>query len=80
MMTPLVSIGSIQIGNLLMFLPQILARALPVALLGGITVPLALETKRVHLELKESLYYPTTLGVSMLCWVIIIGNWFLYVS
>jgi len=79
-MTPLVSIGSVQIGNLLMFLPQILARALPVALLGGITVPLALESKRLHLELKDTLYYPTTLGVSMLCWIIVIGNWFLYAS
>lgn len=79
-MTPLVSIGSVQIGNLLMFLPQILARALPVALLGGITVPLALESKRLHLELKDNLYYPTTLGVSMLCWIIVIGNWFLYAS
>lgn len=79
-MTPLVSIGSVQIGNLLMFLPQILARALPVALLGGITVPLALESKRLHLELKDTLYYPATLGVSMLCWIIVIGNWFLYIS
>jgi hypothetical protein len=79
-LTPLVSVGSIQVGNLLMFLPQILARALPVALLGGITVPLALETRRAHLELKDSLYYPTTLGISILCWIIIIGNWFLYIS
>jgi len=79
-MTPLVSIGSVQIGNLLMFLPQILARALPVALLGGITVPLALESKRLHLEVKDTFYYPATLGVSMLCWIIVIGNWFLYIS
>lgn len=79
-MTPLVSIGTVQLGNVLMFLPQILARALPVALLGGLIVPLTLESKRLHLELKDNLYYPTTLGVSLLCWIIIIGNWFLYTS
>lgn len=79
-MTPLVSIGNIQIGNLIMFLPQILARALPVALIGGVTVPLALQSRRLHLELNDSLYYPTTLGVSILCWIIIIGNWFIYIS
>ena len=74
--TPLVSIGTVQIGNALMFLPQIFARALPVALLGGITVPLALECKRLHIELNDNLYYPATIGTSMLCWIIIIGNWF----
>jgi hypothetical protein len=80
LLTPLVSMGFIQIDNVIMFLPQILARALPVALLSAITVPVIIESKKLHFEIKDTLYYPATLSVSFICWIIIIGNWFLYVS
>jgi hypothetical protein len=80
LLTPLVSIGSVQMANVIMFVPQILARALPVGLLGAITVPFILESKKLHFEIKETLYYPVTLSVSIICLMIIIGNWFLYVS
>jgi hypothetical protein len=64
----------------LIFIPQILARALPTALLGGIMVTFVIESRRLHLEIKDSLYYPTTISVSILCWIVIIGNWLLYLS
>lgn len=79
-MTPIVSIGSFQIANLLLFLPQILSKALIVGLIGGITIPIILSSNKLHISLKESMYYPATLGISLFCWTVIIGNWFFYIS
>lgn len=78
-LTPLFSTG-FYIENLLAFMPQILARGLPAALIGGITIPATLSLKSVHIPLKDSLYYPATLGISSLCWIIIIGTYLSIVS
>jgi hypothetical protein len=59
-------------------MPQYLARGLPVAFIGAITVPIALSIKDIKITLKDPWYYPTTLGLSALCWMIVIVNWVTY--
>ena len=73
-LTPVFSTG-FYVGNLLAFIPQILARGLPVALIGGVTIPLTLSLQSVKVPIKDSIYYPTTIGISCICWILIIGTW-----
>ena len=79
-MTPIVSVGSFQIANLLSFIPYILSKALIVGLIGGISIPIILSSNKLHLSLKETMYYPATLGISLFCWIAIIGNWLMYMG
>jgi len=79
-MTPIVSVGSFQIANLLSFIPYILSKALIVGLIGGISIPIILSSNKLHLSLKETMYYPATLGISLFCWTAIIGNWLMYMG
>ncbi len=73
-LTPL-SFGSFYIGNLLSFLPTILADGLIVALIGAAMIPLTIELNRLDLKLSDRLFYPTTIGISLFCWVSVIGTW-----
>ena len=75
-LTP-VLFGNFYLENLAYLLPQILARGLPAALLGGITVTAALSIKPLDSSLPDRLYYPLASGVSAICWIIVIGSWFL---
>jgi hypothetical protein len=77
-LTPLISTGLFNITNLISFLPQIFARALAVALLGGVTVPITLSLKNIHMTLNDKYYYPATLGTAMICWILVLGNWIIY--
>jgi len=76
-LTPL-TYGQFYVSNLMTMMPQYLARGLPVAFVGALTVPLALSVKKINLSLKDSLYYPTTLGLSAFCWIFVIANWIIY--
>ena len=76
-LTPL-TYGQFYIQNLIAMMPQYLARGLPVAFIGAITVPLALSVKNVKLTVKDAWYYPTTLGISAFCWIFVIANWFIF--
>jgi hypothetical protein len=74
-LTPLVASANFYIGNLIVFLPQILSRGLLAALIGGITVPLVLILKDFNINsIKDKLYYSTAAAVSILCWIFIITN------
>ena len=75
-LTPL-SYGQFYIQNLISMMPQYLARGLPVAFIGAITVTIALSVKNVKLTIKDAWYYPTAFGVSAFCWIFVIGNWLL---
>ena len=78
-LTPL-TYGQFYVSNLIAMMPQYLARGLPVAFIGALTVPIALSVKKIDFSLKDSLYYPTTLGLSAFCWIFVIANWIIYAA
>lgn len=73
-LTPL-SFGSFYVENLISFLPVILASGLLAALIGGITIPATMELGKIDFKLADRFYYPTTLGVSAICWIVVLGTW-----
>ena len=73
-LTPILSSAGFYIENLIVFIPQILASGLLAAIIGGVTVPAILLTRKLDISIKDRLYYPTTIGVSALCWFVVIVN------
>ncbi|MFO8077495.1 MAG: hypothetical protein R6U21_02480 [Thermoplasmatota archaeon] len=76
-LTPL-TYGQFYLSNLISMMPQYLARGLPVAFIGAITIPFALSINKMKLNLKDPWYYPTTLGISAFCWIFVIYNWLIF--
>jgi hypothetical protein len=76
-LTPIVTGSSFLVGNLIAFMPNILASGLIPALIGAVIVPAVFLTKSLNLRLKDRLYYPTTIGISVFCWIFVIGYWFI---
>jgi hypothetical protein len=74
-LTPIVSGANFYIENLIVFIPNILGGGLIAAVIGGITVPIALLIYKFDFSIKDTLYYPTSIGISILCWILVIGNW-----
>ena len=74
--TPIAAGATFYVENLIVVLPKILSSGLIAALVGGAMLPTILLTKKVDIKVKDKLYYPTTLGISALCWFIVIGVWF----
>lgn len=75
-LTPIASGGTFYIENLIVFMPTILASGLIAAIIGGIVLPLILLAKNVDITVKDRLYYPTAIGISLICLFVVIGNWF----
>ncbi len=74
-MTPVFSSAGFYIENLLVFIPQILARGLLAAMIGGVILPATLLLKKIDLaSIKDKVYYPITATVSAACWAIVILN------
>jgi hypothetical protein len=73
-LTPVLSSAGFYLENLLVFIPQILAAGLLAAIIGGITVPAVLATKKLDIAIRDRLYYPTTIGISLVCWFVVIAN------
>lgn len=73
-LTPLLSSAGFYLENLLVFIPQILAAGLLAAIIGGITVPAVLATKKLDITIRDRLYYPATIGISLVCWFVVITN------
>ncbi|MBE3136355.1 MAG: hypothetical protein IMZ43_03040 [Thermoplasmata archaeon] len=78
-LTPVFSSAGFYLENLIVFIPQILASGLFAALIGVVTVPMVFTLKKLDFALQDRLYYPITIGVSALCWVIVITNTILIV-
>jgi hypothetical protein len=74
--TPIAAGATFYVENLIVVLPKILSSGLIAALIGGAMVPTLFLAKKIDIKLKDRLYYPTALGISALCWLIVIGNWF----
>ena len=75
-LTPIASGATFYIENLIVFMPRILSSGLIAAAIGGVVLPIALLAKNIDIKIKDRLYYPTALGISIVCWFIVIGNWF----
>ena len=73
-LTPIFSSAGFYIENLIVFIPNILASGLIAALLGGVTLPVILYAQKLDISIKDRLYYPTTIGISIGCWLIVIAN------
>jgi len=76
-LTPIASGATFYIENLIVFLPNIFGSGLIAAIIGIVALPITILLSEIDLSLKDTLYYPTTLGISILCWVTVIGNWFI---
>jgi hypothetical protein len=78
-LTPVFSSAGFYIENLIVFIPQILASGLLAALIGSVSVPAVFILQKLDVTIQDRLYYPVTVGVSALCWVIVITNTILIV-
>jgi hypothetical protein len=80
-LTPIVSSAGFYIGNLIVFIPQILSRGLLAAFTGGIIVPLVFILKDIDINsVKDRLYYPVAAAVSLLCWIVVIANTLFFIG
>jgi hypothetical protein len=80
-LTPLVSSAGFYIENLIVFTPQIFSRGLSAALIGGAIIPAVILLKNIDIKhISDKLYYPTTVGVSIVCWIAVIANTLLILS
>jgi len=74
-LTPMFSSAGFYLENLIVFLPQILSRGLLAAVLGGIIIPVAMLLKNIGIaRIRDRVYYPTTVAISVLCWTAVIVN------
>ena len=74
-LTPVFSSAGFFFNNLLGFIPQILASGLLAAVIGGVMAPIIFSLRNVEiLKVKNRVYYPLTLVVSAICWVIVAVN------
>ena len=74
-LTPMVASAGFYVENLIVFMPQILARGLLAAIIGGITIPALFVLKDTNINnVKDRIYYPTAAAISILCWATVIAN------
>jgi len=74
-LTPVFSSAGFFLSNLLGFIPQILASGLLAAVIGGVMAPLVFFLRYIDIfVLKNKVYYPLSLGISALCWIIVVTN------
>jgi hypothetical protein len=76
-LTPVISGPGFYLENLIVLMPNILADGILPALIGGAVLPATLLVKKIDISIKDRFYYPTTIGLSMFCWLFIVGNWML---
>lgn len=76
-LTPIVSGANFYIENLVVFMPNILSSGLLAALIGGAVLPVTFLAKKIDITIKDRIYYPSVLGITVICWFIVVGNWFL---
>lgn len=76
-LTPIVSGVAFYVENLIVFLPNIFAGGLIPALIGAFVFPSVVQLSKLDLNIKDTLYYPTTFGVSVFCWIAVLIQWFI---
>jgi hypothetical protein len=75
-LTPIAAGANFYIENLIVFMPRILSSGFFAAIFGGVILPFVLMAKDIKFTLKDKIYYPTTIGISILIWFVVVGNWF----
>ena len=90
-LTPLIY-SNFYFENLISFMPQIFSKGLFAGIIGGLSIPIAFSLSNINLSLKDKIYYregrlrinrlfyPTTFGISAICWIIVLANWYIYIS
>jgi len=74
-LTPMVSTAGFNVLNFIQFIPQILSRGLPAALIGALIIPSIFLLKNIDIySIKDRIYYPTASAVSVFCWLFVIIN------
>jgi hypothetical protein len=76
-LTPVIQGLNFYLEDLIIFLPRILARGILPAIIGAAIVPLLSLSTKIEFKLKDTIYYPSTIGIFFLCWLIVVGNFFL---
>ena len=80
-LTPIVSSTGFYLENLISFIPQIFSRGLPAAFIGGAIVPTLFILKKVDIyKITDRIYYPSTASITIICWLIVILNSFLFIN
>jgi len=77
-LTPIVAGSGFYLENLIVFMPRILAAGVLPALIATITVPTIIMVKKLDLSIKDKIYYPVTVGITIFCWVTVIGSWMIF--
>lgn len=77
-LTPIVAGAGFYLENLIVFMPKILSSGLLPSLIAVITVPLVISAKKLDITIKDKVYYPTTLVISISCWLIVISSWAIF--
>lgn len=78
-LTPLIY-SNFYIENLISFMPQIFSKGLYAGIIGGLSIPIAFSLSNIKLSFRDKIYYPTTIGISSICWIIVIVNWYIFIS
>ena len=76
-LTPIAAAATFYVENLIVFMPRILGSGLLPSVIAGILLPIIVISKKLDISIKDRLYYPLTLGITILCWVLVLGNFFL---
>ena len=77
-LTPIIAGSGFYLENLIVFMPRILAAGILPALIATVTVPTVISLKKLDISIKDRLYYPSAVSVSLFCWVTVIGSWALF--
>jgi len=74
-LTPVFSSAGFFLSNIIGFIPQIFASGLLAAIIGGVMAPAVFFLRDLDvIVLKNKLFYPITLSISALCWLIVLAN------
>jgi hypothetical protein len=77
-LTPIVAGAGFYLENLIVFMPKILEAGILPALIASIMVPVIFSVKKLDISIKDKIYYPAGIGVSIFCWVAVIGSWIIF--
>lgn len=78
--TPILTMGTFNISNFSAVLPLIFGRGFFAAVLGGVTLPVAVLAKQLYIDvssIKREKYYGVVAGISAFCWVFVFAFFYL---